>query len=105
MDKQLLGAFSAIRGLYACPSLVTRARPVPDDEFCAMKINNLHARLRDLEPERSRRSCQNLSNGALNPKGRSGAKEMSEEAILESPMLQRYPTQSCSADPTKARGP
>ena len=99
MDKHLPGAFSADPRLYACPSWYGELGQFLTTKFFAMKINKYMHDHGISHETLARVVAKNLRNGALNPNA-FRRKPMSEEAILESPMLNYPLTQYmfCSPD-------
>ena len=101
MDKHLPGAFSADPRLYSVPVVVRRGRACSSrTKFFGDEDQPVHARPRHLARRRWREvAAKNYRNGALNPNA-FRRKPMSEEEILESPMLNYPLTQYmfCSPD-------
>jgi acetyl-CoA acetyltransferase len=99
MDKHLPGAFTADPRLYACPSWYGELGQFITTKFFAMKINKYMHDYGISQETLAKVVNKNLRNGALNPTA-FRRKPMSEEAILESPMLNYPLTQYmfCSPD-------
>jgi acetyl-CoA acetyltransferase len=99
MDKHLPGAFSADPRLYACPAWYGEQGQFTTTKFFGMKINKY---MRDHGISRStlaKVAAKNYRNGSRNPNA-FRRKPLSEEEILESPMLNYPLTQYmfCSPD-------
>src|SRR5882757_5774205 len=99
MDKHLPGAFTADPRLYACPSWYGEVGQFLTTKFFGMKINKYMHDYGISNQTLAKVVAKNLRNGALNPNA-FRRKEMSEEAILGSPMLNYPLTQYmfCSPD-------
>ncbi len=99
MDKHLPGAFSADPRLYACPSWYGEIGHFVTTKFFGMKINKyMHDYGISLE-SLAKVAAKNYRNGAMNPNA-FRRKPLSEQEILESPILNYPLTQYmfCSPD-------
>ena len=92
MDKHLPGAFSADPRLYACPSWYGEVGQFLTTKFFGMKINK-YMHDHGISPQTlARVAALGYRNGARNPDA-FRRKELSEEEILASPMLNHPLTQ------------
>src|SRR6476660_3310448 len=92
MDKHLPGAFSADPRLYACPSWYGEAGQFLTTKFFGMKINKYMHDHGISSRTLARVAALGYRNGARNPDA-FRRKELSEEEILASPMLNHPLTQ------------
>jgi acetyl-CoA acetyltransferase len=99
MDKHLPGAFSADPRQYACPSWYGELGQFVTTKFFGMKINKYMQDHGISHPTLAKIVAKNLRNGVLNENA-FRRKPMSEEDILDSPMLNYPLTQYmfCSPD-------
>src|SRR3954454_18980098 len=86
MDKHLPGAFTADPRLYACPSWYGEVGQFLTTKFFGMKINKYMHDHGISSSTLAKVVTKNLRNGALS-RSASRRKPMSEEQVLESPML------------------
>src|SRR3954466_15745101 len=99
MDKHLPGAFSADPRLYACPSWYGEQGQFTTTKFFGMKINK-YMHDHGVSPSTlAKVAAKNYRNGSLNENA-SRRKPLSEEEILNSPLLNYPLTQYmfCSPD-------
>ena len=99
MDKHLPGVFSADPREYACPSWYGEVGQFVTTKFFGMKINKYMHEHGISQSSLAKVAAKNYRNGAMNPNV-FRRKPMSEEQILESPMLNYPLTQYmfCSPD-------
>ena len=99
MDKHLPGAFSADPRNYACPLWFGELGQFVTTKFFAMKINKYMTDHGISQETLAKIVVKNLRNGALNPNA-FRRKPMTEEQVLESPVLNYPLTQYmfCSPD-------
>src|SRR6059058_6267256 len=89
MDKHLRGAFSSDPRLYACPEWYGELGQFVTTKFFGMKINK-YMQDHDIAPATlAKVAAKNYRNGSLNPNA-FRRKPLTEDQILESPML-NYP--------------